>query len=72
MANSEDLKKAIDAGYNFKGESIVLGTAMFDKQSVPNTLIKIPLNVVNRHGLVAGATGTGKNKDDPAVCRKSF
>ena len=62
MPKSEDLKKAIDAGYNFKGDSIILGTAMFNKEAVPNTLVKIPLNVVNRHGLVAGATGTGKTK----------
>jgi DNA helicase HerA-like ATPase len=59
---SEDLKKAIEAGYTFKGESIVLGTAMFNKQAVPSTPVSIPLNVVNRHGLVAGATGTGKTK----------
>jgi DNA helicase HerA-like ATPase len=62
MASAEDLKKAIESGYTFKGESIVLGTAMFNKQAVPQTLISIPLNVVNRHGLVAGATGTGKTK----------
>ena len=62
MAKKEDLKKVIDEGYNFKGDSIVLGTAMFDKQAVPNTLVKIPLNAVNRHGLIAGATGTGKTK----------
>src|SRR3954471_10312318 len=62
MAKIDDFKKAIEASYNFKGESIVLGTAMLDKQAVPNTPIKIPLNVVNRHGLVAGATGTGKTK----------
>ena len=62
MATQENFKSAIDAGYNFKGDSIILGTAMFNKQAIPNTLIKIPLNVVNRHGLIAGATGTGKTK----------
>ena len=62
MATSEELKAAIAAGYTFKGESIVLGTAMFNKEAVPETLIRIPLNVVNRHGLIAGATGTGKTK----------
>ena len=62
MPKTEDFKKAIDAGYIFKGDSIILGTAMFNKEAVPNTLIKIPLNVVNRHGLIAGATGTGKTK----------
>ncbi len=62
MPKTVDLKTAIDAGYNFKGESIILGSVMFNKEAVPNTLIKIPLNVVNRHGLIAGATGTGKTK----------
>ena len=62
MAKVEDLKNAIDTNYNFKGDSIILGTAMFNKQAVPNTFVKIPLNVVNRHGLIAGATGTGKTK----------
>ena len=62
MPKTEDFKKAIDAGYIFKGDSIILGTAMFNKEAIPNTLIKIPLNVVNRHGLIAGATGTGKTK----------
>jgi DNA helicase HerA-like ATPase len=62
MANTEEFKKSIDQNYDFKGDYIVLGTAMFEKQAVPSTLVKIPLNVVNRHGLVAGATGTGKTK----------
>lgn len=62
MTTSEDLKKAIQKGYTFKGDSIVLGTAMYNKQAIPQTLVSIPLNVVNRHGLVAGATGTGKTK----------
>jgi len=62
MASLDEFKTAINSGFNFKGNSITLGTAMFDKVSVPETPIKIPLNVVNRHGLVAGATGTGKTK----------
>ncbi len=62
MATTEELKKAIESGYTFKGDSITLGTAMFNKEAIPNTLITIPLSAVNRHGLVAGATGTGKTK----------
>ncbi len=62
MATTDELKAAMAAGYTFKGDSIVLGTAIFNKEPVPNTLISIPLNVVNRHGLIAGATGTGKTK----------
>jgi len=35
---------------------------MLDKQALSNTQVKIPLSTINRHGLVAGATGTGKTK----------
>ncbi len=62
MPTSEELKSAIASGYSFKGDSIVLGTAMFNKQAIPQTLVSIPLSAVNRHGLIAGATGTGKTK----------
>lgn len=63
MNNTQQLfKKVIDEGYTFKKDSIILGTAMYDKQPLKNTLIKVPLKMLNRHGLIAGATGTGKTK----------
>ncbi|MBK6444771.1 MAG: DUF853 family protein [Bacteroidetes bacterium] len=62
MKSAEELSKAMAAGYAFEGKSIVLGTAIFDKQAVHGAQIRIPLNTVNRHGLIAGATGTGKTK----------
>ena len=52
----------IQSGYGFKGESIVLGSAMFDRESVSGLMVKAPLKMFNRHGLIAGATGTGKTK----------
>lgn len=55
-------KKHINDGYQFKGESIILGTAIFEKVPLKNTHIKIPLKTLNRHGLICGATGTGKTK----------
>jgi len=48
--------------YAFSGKSIILGGAMYEKKSVPGLLIRLPLATVNRHGLIAGATGTGKTK----------
>jgi len=39
-----------------------LGSAMLDGECVPGTQVKIPLKTMNRHGLIAGATGTGKTK----------
>jgi len=47
---------------SFKGPSITLGGAMLDKKNLTGTLVKLPLKTLNRHGLIAGATGTGKTK----------
>ncbi|RMF03168.1 MAG: DUF853 family protein, partial [Bacteroidetes bacterium] len=52
----------INRSYTFKGKSIVLGGAMLDGETLTNTLIRLPLSTFNRHGLIAGATGTGKTK----------
>ncbi len=62
MDRTEQFKQSILDGYNFQGESIILGTAILDGQPLPQTHIKVPLRMMNRHGLVAGATGTGKTK----------
>lgn len=62
MSNLESFKAAINSGYNFKGDSILLGGAMLDGECCDETYIKIPLRTMNRHGLIAGATGTGKTK----------
>ncbi|MEL6275384.1 MAG: helicase HerA-like domain-containing protein, partial [Bacteroidota bacterium] len=52
----------IAEGYEFKGDSFVLGGAMLEGKAITDSLIKIPLMTLNRHGLIAGATGTGKTK----------
>jgi DNA helicase HerA-like ATPase len=52
----------IVSGYSCKGESIILGAAMLDGQPLAEALVNIPLKTMNRHGLIAGATGTGKTK----------
>jgi uncharacterized protein len=62
MSNTEKFQEQITQGYTFSGESIVLGCAMLDGQAVPNLQIKVPMKTLNRHGLIAGATGTGKTK----------
>ncbi len=58
----ETFKSAINTSYQFKHDSIILGTGMYNQEGVPDTHIKIPLKTLNRHGLIAGATGTGKTK----------
>jgi uncharacterized protein len=52
----------IAAGYEVKGQALELGTVVVDGKTDPAAQIRIPLSTVNRHGLVAGATGTGKTK----------
>ncbi|HNW57425.1 MAG TPA: DUF853 family protein [Bacteroidales bacterium] len=62
MGRSENFVKQINDGYVCKGDSIILGCAMLDGQAVSGTQVKVPLKTLNRHGLIAGATGTGKTK----------
>lgn len=52
----------IAAGYAVQGRALELGTVVVDGITDPAAQIRIPLATVNRHGLVAGATGTGKTK----------
>ncbi len=62
MSRIEDFSKSITEGYSSKGGFITLGGAILDGNAVANTPINIPLRTLNRHGLIAGATGTGKTK----------
>ena len=62
MSQQEAFFKHIKEGYKTKGASIALGAAMLDGETITNALVKIPLKTLNRHGLIAGATGTGKTK----------
>ena len=52
---------AVVAGYTFEGQTLDLG-ALMNTEPVPAAQIRIPLAMMNRHGLVAGATGTGKTR----------
>ncbi|MEU0783221.1 helicase HerA-like domain-containing protein [Streptomyces sp. NPDC006173] len=52
----------IAAGYAFAGPALDLGALLWDGACLPDAQIRIPLPMLNRHGLVAGATGTGKTK----------
>ena len=63
MDKKESFSAHINNGYACKGESIILGGAMLDGAPLGgDALIRIPLKTMNRHGLIAGATGTGKTK----------
>jgi len=45
-----------------KGDYITMGAGMLNGETITDAHIKIPLKMMNRHGLIAGATGTGKTK----------
>jgi hypothetical protein len=62
MSNSEKFINDINAGNTFKGDYITLGAAMLDGETKTNAFVNVPLKTMNRHGLIAGATGTGKTK----------
>lgn len=62
MSKAEEFKQHLEQGYTFKGPSIVLGTGILANEPIPHAQVRIPLKTLNRHGLIAGATGTGKTK----------
>src|SRR5215207_121801 len=55
-------RDAITAGYAFDEPSLVIGSAMHDGELFNDQRVQVPLSILNRHGLIAGATGTGKTK----------
>jgi DNA helicase HerA-like ATPase len=62
MSDNTKFLASINAGYTFKGESVKLGSAMLNGEVINGADILLPLKTMNRHGLIAGATGTGKTK----------
>jgi DNA helicase HerA-like ATPase len=62
MSRTEDFLKEITEGNINKGDYITLGAAMLDGKTLTNAFVNVPLKTMNRHGLIAGATGTGKTK----------
>ena len=62
MSTQDAFFAHIEKGYTTKGDFITMGAAMLEGEAVTNALVKVPLKTLNRHGLIAGATGTGKTK----------
>jgi uncharacterized protein len=62
MSKIDAFLKYINDGYDCKGDYIALGSAILDSETIPDAQVKVPLKTMNRHGLIAGATGTGKTK----------
>lgn len=62
MESIDTFKKHLEDGQVYKKDYLILGTGILDGNPVSGAQIKIPLKTLNRHGLIAGATGTGKTK----------
>ncbi|MGE0442997.1 MAG: helicase HerA-like domain-containing protein [Gemmatimonadales bacterium] len=56
------LQDQVEAGYRTTGPVVTLGSALDGPSVIQEPKIAIPLAMMNRHGLIAGATGTGKTK----------
>ncbi|WP_216900026.1 helicase HerA-like domain-containing protein [Nocardia alni] len=61
-ASGSAAAQEIAAGYAFEGAALELGTVLIDGAVDSSALVRIPMKTMNRHGLIAGATGTGKTK----------
>ncbi len=60
--SKEKFEVEIREGYPEDEKSLLMGTAMYDNDAIEELNVRIPLKMLNRHGLIAGATGTGKTK----------
>ncbi len=56
-----ELAATVAAGYAFEGSVLEIG-ALVEDDPIPDARVRIPFGMLNRHGLIAGATGTGKTK----------
>lgn len=61
MSNG-DFLSTIQGGYLFKGAAILLGATTREGKVFAQAPVRLPLLTMNRHGLISGATGTGKPK----------
>lgn len=62
MATQDEFIQLIKNGYTFKGESIQIGAGILNGEVINDAGVFLPFKTMNRHGLIAGATGTGKTK----------
>jgi uncharacterized protein len=62
MSDKVKFVEKLTAGYTFKGDYITFGGAILNGEVLKEVQVRAPLSTINRHGLIAGATGTGKTK----------
>lgn len=62
MSKREQFIAAIQKSYKTDKPAIHLGSAILDGEIITEAKVNLPLRMMNRHGLVAGATGSGKTR----------
>jgi DNA helicase HerA-like ATPase len=62
MALKDDFINKIQGSYSNQTSSIYLGAGMLNGEILSAAEVNLPLKMMNRHGLIAGATGTGKTR----------
>jgi DNA helicase HerA-like ATPase len=60
--SAQEFQKVMADGYTFEGASLLLGAPLLDGRVAADARVRVPLGMMNRHGLISGATGTGKTK----------
>ncbi|MCA1691009.1 MAG: DUF853 domain-containing protein, partial [Actinobacteria bacterium] len=60
--SAEDFPTRINQAYATDGQAVELGRAVLEGATYPEASVRVPVSMCNRHGLIAGATGTGKTK----------
>ena len=64
-ARTYDGQKGLDAAHAAfpkADNAVTLGAIVHDGEANPEPTVSIPIAMMNRHGLIAGATGTGKTR----------
>lgn len=62
MDKTMEFSEIIRNSYSTKGSAIFLGAGILDGNIIAEAPVNLPLKMMNRHGLIAGATGTGKTR----------
>jgi uncharacterized protein len=53
---------AVTSSYTFNSSTIHLGSGVLNKEIISDASVQLSLKMMNRHGLVTGATGSGKTR----------
>ncbi len=62
MPTVEQFTTTMKEGYATKGDKLILGGALYNEEIPADAYVTVPLRTMNRHGLICGATGSGKTK----------